>query len=97
MTVLKRRSRMVSFRLSDEEYEGLKHICIAVGARSLSDVARDAVHRLLGSAAEPKTNWESQLAALSGRMDALDREVKRLISLMEQSPESNSRFDTVRS
>ena len=97
MTVLKRRSRMVSFRLSDEEYEGLKHICITVGARSLSDVARDAVHQLLGNTAEPKTKWESQLAALSGRMDALDREVKRLIGLMEQSPESNSRFDTVRS
>jgi hypothetical protein len=28
MNVLKRRSRMVSFRLSEEEYEGLKHICI---------------------------------------------------------------------
>lgn len=85
MTVLKRRSRMVSFRLSEEEYEGLKRICMDVGARSLSDVARDAVHRLLGSNAVPNRDLESQLMLLNGRMDALDHEVKRLSRLIDQS------------
>ena len=45
---------MVSFRLSEEEYEGLKHICLTVGARSLSDIARDAVQRLLSNGTEPR-------------------------------------------
>jgi hypothetical protein len=55
---------MVSFRLSEEEYEGLKHICITVGARSLSDIARDAVQRLLSNGAEPKSAGDAQVRLL---------------------------------
>ena len=83
MNMLKRRSRMVSFRLSEEEYEGLKHICITVGARSLSDIARDAVQRLLSNNTESKIDGDEQLRALYERMDALDHEVKRLAGLVD--------------
>ena len=55
---------MVSFRLSEEEYEGLKHICITVGARSLSDIARDAVQRLLSNGGEPKSDGDAQMRVL---------------------------------
>src|SRR5205814_1496606 len=85
MNALKRRSRMVSFRLSEEEYEGLKHICLTVGARSLSDIARDAVQRLLNNGTEPKVDGDTQLRLLYERMDALDQEVKRLAALVGQS------------
>jgi hypothetical protein len=74
---------MVSFRLSEEEYEGLKHICITVGARSLSDLARDAVQRLLSNGAEPKSDGDAQLRVLYERIDALDQEVKRLAGLVD--------------
>ena len=84
MNVLKRRSRMVSFRLSEEEYEGLKHICMTVGARSLSDIARDAVQQLLGNGMEPKSDGDAKLRLLYERMDALDHEVKRLAALVDQ-------------
>ena len=83
MNMLKRRSRMVSFRLSEEEYEGLKHICITVGARSLSDIARDAVQRLLSNNTESKIDGDEQLRVLYERMDALDHEVKRLAGLVD--------------
>jgi len=73
---------MVSFRLSEEEYEGLKHICMTVGARSLSDIAREAVQRLLSNGAEPKSDGDAQMRALHQRMDALDQEVKRLAGLV---------------
>jgi len=46
MPVLKRRSRIVSFRLSQEEYDALKDTCLAEGARSISDFARSAACRL---------------------------------------------------
>lgn len=82
MTVMKRRSRMVSFRLSEEEYEGLKHICVTAGARSLSDIARDAVHRLLGGGFS-KNNLEVEMQTLNSRMDALDSEVRRLARLLD--------------
>ena len=73
---------MVSFRLSEEEYEGLKHICMTVGARSLSDIAREAVQRLLSNGAEPKSDGDAQMRVLHERMDALDQEVKRLAGLV---------------
>ncbi len=74
---------MVSFRLSEEEYEGLKQICITVGARSLSDIARDAVQRLLGNGVELKSDGNAQMRVLYERIDALDQEVKRLAGLLE--------------
>src|SRR5579863_2566126 len=85
MTVLKRRSRMISFRLSEEEYEGLKNVCVALGARSLSDIARDAVHRLLDDGTAPKRNVETELQLLGEKMAALDQEVRRLAGLVGQS------------
>jgi hypothetical protein len=81
--MLKRRSRMVSFRLSEDEYEGLKNICTIVGARSLSDIARDAVHRMLSDSPSPKKDLETEVQTLQGRMDVFDQELKRLVKLVQ--------------
>jgi hypothetical protein len=93
MNVLKRRSRMVSFRLSEEEYEDLRHICLTAGARSLSDIARDAVHRLIDNGGEQKKDVESQLRLLNERVDAIDQEVRRLAGRVEQHPSAPATFD----
>ena len=58
MTVLKPRSRMISVRLSEEEYTALRHLCSLTGARSVSDLTRDAVHTVLRG-----TNRETPLAS----------------------------------
>jgi hypothetical protein len=47
MSVLKTRSRMVSIRLSEDEYVALRELCTSTGARSVSDLTRDAMHALL--------------------------------------------------
>jgi Ribbon-helix-helix protein, copG family len=86
---------MVSFRLSEEEYEELKHICATIGARSLSDIARDAVHRLLDDGVEPKRDLETELRRLSQKMEAIDNEVKRLAGIVHQPAEHHAMFDTV--
>lgn len=83
MSVLKRRCRMVSFRLSDEEYEGLKSICMTVGARSLSDVARDAVQRMLGNGVASKKDLEAEVDSLTARMNLLAKEVERITRLVD--------------
>jgi hypothetical protein len=93
MNVLKRRSRMVSFRLSEEEYESLRHICLTAGARSLSDIARDAVHRLIGNGGEQKKDLETQLRLLNERIDAIDQEVRRLAGRVEPRASSPATFD----
>jgi hypothetical protein len=50
MTVLKPRSRMISVRLSEEEYSALRDLCSLTGARSVSDLTRDAMRTVLKSA-----------------------------------------------
>jgi len=44
-----RMSRMVSFRLSKEEFERFKERCEATEAKSISDLARTAMHHWLAT------------------------------------------------
>lgn len=50
MTVLKPRSRSISIRLSEEEFLTLKQLCLVTGARSVSDLTRDAMRMILKGA-----------------------------------------------
>jgi hypothetical protein len=43
-----RKNRIISLRLSEEEYESLKSVYASRGVRSLSEFARDAMHRVVG-------------------------------------------------
>jgi hypothetical protein len=47
MTVLKPRSRTVSVRLSEEEYLTLRRVCSLTGARSVSDLTREAMRTVV--------------------------------------------------
>ena len=82
MTVLKRRSRMVSFRLSEQEYENLLTLCSSRGARSLSDLARDAMQALIPDG--DRDGLPSLVQQLRKRMDDLDLEVKHLTQLLAE-------------
>jgi len=75
---------MISFRLSEDEYESLISVCENEGARSVSDLARDAVHRLIGRS--PQIEVEIALRALEGRVDTLDLQIRRLSMTVDQSP-----------
>lgn len=48
MTIRNPRSRTISIRLSEEEYVRLKRLCAVTGARSVSDLTRDAMGVMLG-------------------------------------------------
>ena len=67
---------MISFRLSEDEYASLRSLCENGGARSVSDLARDAVHRLIQKDSHEEV--ETALRTLEGRMDTLDLQVQRL-------------------
>ena len=93
MAVIKRRSKMVSFRLSEQEYQDLLILCEQRGSRSISDLARDAVFSLFASGngrgdgsvrGADGSVIESKVHALDGRMRELDREVKRLADLVTE-------------
>jgi len=67
---------MISFRLSEDEYASLRSLCENEGARSVSDLARDAVHRLMVK--HSQSDVELTLRELRGRLDNLDLQVQRL-------------------
>ena len=69
--MFKTRTRMVSFRLSEDEYERLKDLSLMECARSVSDFARATLCRL----PEGKGNV---LEATSPRVDKLEGAVKQL-------------------
>ena len=90
MSVLKRRSKLVSFRLSDEEYEKLRVACVAEGARSISEFARSALQRSVWnqsqsfdlSTAEPVASGTRELI---DTMRELNRQISQLVVLAQSA------------
>lgn len=79
MTVQKPRSRMISVRLSDEEYSALRHLCSSTGARSVSDLTREAMHTLL-SGANQDVMLGSHMDEFRAQMRSLDKKIEQLTS-----------------
>jgi hypothetical protein len=67
------RNRMISVRLSEVEYELLKAHYRICGARSVSDLARVALQRIM-------TGWDASEPALAERLTKLDDRVHNLES-----------------
>jgi Mobilization protein NikA len=80
--MFRKRTRVVSFRISEEEYEDLMDLCAMRQARSLSDFARLAT---LGQSQGEGANRQSDgtLREVYRQLRALDGEVKRLSALVE--------------
>jgi hypothetical protein len=76
MTVMKPRSRMISVRLSEEEYSALRHLCSLTGARSVSDLTRDAMRTVLTGA--------SREAPITSNLDEFRVGMKNLEKKVEQ-------------
>jgi len=92
-TDLQTRSRMLSVRLSAEEYDELKQLCFLFGARNLSELARKALHALLGKEDGPSPDrFGMHLSDLSKKVQFLNRKVERLSQILgESSPEEHAR------
>jgi hypothetical protein len=83
MPVLVKRSKMVSVRLSHDEFEELKEVCEALGARSISDLARTAMHRLMNSGHTAEVSGlEAQVNMLGEKVARLQRELAELRGLV---------------
>lgn len=119
MSVLSPKTRLVSFRLSQKEYEELRVLCMAQQARSLSDFVRDSMQRFIHPADTARSGYPVEgphalfevqpmgygrrgvgypqqetamqsiaaltdmMLALHRRTEALDRQVSRLMVLMQ--------------
>ncbi len=77
MAIYSPRTRLVNFRLSEDEYQTLKEAAIRQGARSISDFARGAI---LNSVANPKSENGNHPLDLAG----LDRKVSEIQGTVEK-------------
>jgi hypothetical protein len=73
MLVLKKKTRIITFRLSEEEFQQLLSASVSRGARSVSDYARDVLFRELQN---NEADHENQ--ALHDRVDRLASELQSL-------------------
>ena len=84
--VLHRKSKMVSFRVSIEDYERLRIYCISKGQRSVSDLARLAVGTVVENGESP--SLETRIAEMEGRVHLLTNEVLRVAGVGAGSPQT---------
>ena len=77
MPVYRPRTRLVNFRLSEDEYRLLKDTCFRSGARSVSDYARSAVLTGAPLAASP-AETPDRTPICSARWERLEGSVQQL-------------------
>ena len=76
--MIQSRSRMVSFRLTAEEYEKFRELCFTQGIRSVSEMARAGLNMLLQQPDRaPHESLESRVADLEARLHLLALELKK--------------------
>ena len=87
--MLKTRTRLVSFRLSEEEYQRLKYVCSQKGARSISDGARALLCQIRGFSDELSSDGGSALKSehLIDSLERLNSGINRLTDLVEKLKE----------
>ena len=91
MPVQKRKSRIVTFRISGEEYDALEQACAACGARSVSEFARAALFERVQAVSAPHLNLSGDLRTLGRVLDDVDaalREASRRIQRLLGPPAS---------
>ena len=77
MPVLKRRNRIVVFRLTQDEYQDLKTACITRGARNISDFARSELLLAI------QRSQPGGLSEVDKKLAGLQHTVQRMAELLE--------------
>lgn len=78
--VNKPRTRLVNFRLTDDEFENLRSAAMERGARSISDFARSAVLHSVNDA-----DGDGRLDTIAGRLEGV---LARISGLLDNDPAS---------
>ena len=73
---------MISVRLSEEEYAALRRLCLVTGARSVSDLTRDAMRSLLNGASREEP-FSSRLQEFQTEIGNLHRKIEHVAATVE--------------
>ncbi len=71
-----RRTKMISLRLSELEYDILKTRYHEYGARNVSELARIALRRIIAGADAQQGALAEQIAELDGRLHAVESQLR---------------------
>jgi hypothetical protein len=74
-----RRSKMISLRLSAEEYEALRTLYPNYGARNISDFARLAIQRIISNPVAADSGLLTIVQDLDHRLGRLEYQFSRLL------------------
>jgi len=80
VAVLKPRERLVYFRISEDEFRQFNSVCEQGGARSVSDLARNAVQRLIAESQRQREGqeMEEKMKVLEGLIAAVTQQLHLL-------------------
>ena len=86
MAVLKPRERLVYFRISEDEFHQFLGVCEQEGARSVSDLARSAVQRLItdGNRDREDRGLAPKVEILEQLIGELTAQVRLLTKLLQR-------------
>jgi hypothetical protein len=82
MLVRKRKDRILTLRLSDEDYQALQQASLRDGARSLSDFARESLFR--ATTVGPRDDLKLRIEEFEMGIGSLHNAVARLQALVDQ-------------
>lgn len=77
---------MISVRLSAEEYEKFRELCLNAGLRSLSELARVAINHFVNQPARSvsQSSFDVRLAELEAKLHHITRELKGIHTKQQQ-------------
>lgn len=78
MAVLKPRERLVYFRVTEDEFHQFLTLCEQEGARSVSDLARNAVQRLIA-----ECNREREQIEVTPKVQVLEKLIAEVTAQLE--------------
>ena len=85
MAVLRPRNRLVYFRVSEDEFQQFNQICETERARSVSDLARYAVQRMIhdGNGKSHPEDVAAKLLVLEAGISDLSKRVQELTAFVK--------------
>jgi DNA-binding transcriptional regulator GbsR (MarR family) len=78
VAVLKPRERLVYFRITEDEFHQFASVCEQEGARSISDLARSAVQRLI-----TECNRAHEAQGLAPKMESLEKMIAEVTAQLQ--------------
>ena len=90
---LESRSRMISVRVTNEEYERFRELCFSQGMQSVSELARSALNMLSDHPSRlPSETVEARIRDVEGRLQWLTQEVKKIACQNNNGAGNNMMF-----